>query len=66
MAQRQSHFEAAAALIKNEDTRDIVQFQYGCAWRSKEVAGLEWSKVDLTDWASAYRARTPRIKSRGP
>jgi hypothetical protein len=41
-------FEAAAALIKNEDTRDTVQFQYACAWGNREVAGLEWSKVHLT------------------
>jgi integrase len=55
-------FEAAAALIKNEDTRDTVQFQYGCAWRSKEVAGLEWSKVDLTDWVIRLSRKNSKNK----
>jgi integrase len=55
-------FEAVAALIKNEDTRDTLQFQYGCAWRIKEVAGLEWSKVDLTDWVIRLSRKNSKNK----
>ena len=49
-------------MIKNEDTRDTVQFQYGCAWRSKEVAGLEWSKVDLSDWVIRLSRKNSKNK----
>jgi integrase len=38
-------FEAALPRIKNEDTRDIVQFLYNCAWRSGEAETLQWNKV---------------------
>jgi integrase len=55
-------FEAAAALIKNGDTRDTVQFQYGSAWRSKEVAGLEWIKVDLSDWVIRLSRKNSKNK----
>jgi integrase len=55
-------FEAVAALIKNEDTRDTLQFQYGCAWRSKEVGALEWSKVDLTDWVIRLSRKNSKNK----
>ena len=43
-------FEAALAEIKNDDTRDIVQFLYNRAWRSDEAEKLEWNKIDLHDW----------------
>src|SRR6266481_2678212 len=32
-------FEAAAAAVENEDTRDIVRFLYESAWRSGEAEG---------------------------
>lgn len=43
-------FEAALPRIKDDDTRDIVQFLYNCAWRSGEAESLEWNKIDLNEW----------------
>jgi len=53
-------FEAAAAEIENEDTRDIVRFLYYSAWRAGEARNLEWSKLDLHDWV----IRLPRKSSK--
>jgi integrase len=53
-------FEAALVKIKDEDTRDIVQFLYNSAWRSGEAKSLEWPKVDLHDWV----IRLPRKNSK--
>lgn len=55
-------FEAAAAKIKNDDTRDIVQFLYASAWRSSEAATLEWSKVDLHDWVIRLARKNSKNK----
>jgi integrase len=53
-------FEAAAATLENEDTRDIICFLYESAWRSGEAKGLLWDKIDLHDWV----IRLPRKSSK--
>jgi integrase len=53
-------FTAALAEIKNDDTRDVVEFLYSCAWRTGEACKLEWSKVDTNDWV----VRLPRKNSK--
>ena len=53
-------FEAAAAAVENDDTRDIIQFLYESAWRSGEAESLNWEKIDLHDWV----IRLPRKSSK--
>jgi integrase len=53
-------FEAAAAQVQDDDTRDIIHFLYESAWRSGEAASLEWGKIDLQDWV----IRLPRKSSK--
>jgi integrase len=55
-------FEAAASKIKNDDTRDIVEFLYASAWRSSEAETLEWSKVDLHDWVIRLARKNSKNK----
>jgi len=55
-------FEDAAIKIKDDDTRDIVQFLYNCAWRSSEAKTLEWSKVDLQEWVIRLSRKNSKNK----
>jgi integrase len=55
-------FDAGAGLIKNEDVRDIVQFLYNSAWRSREAKDLEWSKVDTQDWVIRLSRKNEKTK----
>src|SRR5262249_46334817 len=43
-------FDAGVALVRSEDTRDIIQFLYCSAWRSGEATGLMWNRFDHHDW----------------
>jgi len=51
-------FGAVLAEIEDDDTKDIIEFLYNCAWRTGEACKLEWSKVDTNDWV----VRLPRKK----
>jgi integrase len=53
-------FTAALSEIKDDDTRDVIEFLYNCAWRTGEACKLEWSKVDTNDWV----VRLPRKNSK--
>ena len=55
-------FEDAAIKIKDEDTRDIVQFLYDSAWRSGEAKTLEWSKIDLREWIIRLSRKNSKTK----
>jgi integrase len=55
-------FEAALPRIEDEDTRDIVQFLYNCAWRSGEAKTLEWNKVNLNDWVITLARKNSKNK----
>jgi integrase len=55
-------FEAALPRIKDDDTRDIVQFLYNCAWRSGEAKSLEWDKIDLHDWVIRLARKNSKNK----
>jgi integrase len=55
-------FEVAVSRIKDEDTRDIIEFLYNCAWRSGEAKSLEWNKVDLNDWVIRLARKNSKNK----
>ena len=55
-------FEAALPKIKDDDTRDIVEFLYNCAWRSGEAKTLEWSKIDLDNWVITLARKNSKNK----
>jgi integrase len=57
-------FEAAAAEIQNDDTRDAIRFCYYAAWRSGEVKKLEWSKFDHNDFV--FRLPRKSTKNKRP
>jgi integrase len=43
-------FDALTAEIKDQDTRDIIRFDYLCGWRSGEAKKLPWDKFNPYDW----------------
>jgi len=55
-------FHALLAEIPNDDTRDVIEFLYNCAWRSGEAKKLEWSKVDTNDWVVRLERKNSKNK----
>ena len=55
-------FGAVLAEIENDDTRDIIEFLYNCAWRSGEAKKLEWSKVDTAEWVVRLARKNSKNK----
>jgi integrase len=55
-------FHAALANVRDDDTRDIVEFLYKTAWRSGEAKTLEWSKVDTSDWVIRLSRKNEKTK----
>lgn len=55
-------FGAVLAEIENDDTTDIIEFLYNCAWRSGEAKKLEWSKVDTAEWVVRLARKNSKNK----
>lgn len=56
-------FNALLAEIKNEDTRDIIEFLYRSAWRSGEAKTLTWDKFDANDWVIRLSRKNEKTKN---